>query len=195
MASDGSVTRWLGRLRAGDSTAATPLWERYVRRLVGLARRKLHGRSGRAADEEDVALSAFDSFCRQAEGGRFPDLADRDSLWQLLVVITARKAAHLFRDERRQTRGGGAAPADVPVDELLSREPTPEFAAQAAEEYERLLAALGDSELRQVALLRMDGYSVDEVANRVGCAPRSVKRKLHVIRAIWQREAGNAPGR
>ena len=57
-----------------------------------------------------MALSAFDSFCRNAERGRFPQLADRDSLWRLLVVITARKAAHLVRDETRQKRGGGDRP-------------------------------------------------------------------------------------
>ena len=58
-----------------------------------------------------------------------------------------------------------------------------------AEECERLLAVLGDAELRRVALLRMDGHSVEEVAERVGCAPRSVKRKLQLIRGMWEREA------
>src|SRR5262245_43324907 len=64
MPSAGSVTHWLGLLRAGDHAAAQPLWERYFSRLVGLARAKLQGLPRRAADEEDVALSAFDSFSR-----------------------------------------------------------------------------------------------------------------------------------
>src|SRR5262249_10517796 len=106
MSADGSVTRWLGQLRTGDPAAAQQLWERYFRRLVGLARKKLQGTPRRAADEEDVALSAFDSFCRNAERGRFPRLADRDSLWRLLMLMTARKAAHLLRDQGRQKRGG-----------------------------------------------------------------------------------------
>src|SRR3954465_6949521 len=99
MSPEGSVTRWLAPLQAGDPAAAQQLWERYFRRLVGLARTKLRGAPRRAADEEDVALSAFDSFCRHAEAGRFPRLADRDSLWRLLVTVTARKAAHQARDE------------------------------------------------------------------------------------------------
>jgi DNA-directed RNA polymerase specialized sigma24 family protein len=188
MSSEGSVTSWLGQLRAGDAAAAQPLWERYVRRLVGLARKKLHGRPGRVADEEDVALSAFDSFCRNAEQGRFPQLADRDSLWQLLVVITARKAAHLRRDEGRLKRGGAAGPAEVCLDEVISREPTPEFAAQAAEECRRLLTGLGDPELASVALWRMEGFSVEEIAGRLGYAPRSIKRKLQLIRGLWEKE-------
>jgi DNA-directed RNA polymerase specialized sigma24 family protein len=144
-----------------------------------------------------VALSAFDSFCRSAEQGRFPDLADRESLWRLLVVMTARKAAHLRRDEDRQKRGGAAHFAantpDNPDEEsllaqLISDEPTPEFAAQMSEECERLLSSLGDAELRTVAVLRMEGYTVEEVAARLGRVARSVKRKLRLIRTIWEKE-------
>src|SRR5947209_19553361 len=95
------VTVWLGRLVAGDSAAVRPLWDAYFHRLVGLARSRLRDAPRRAADEEDVALSAFDSFCRQAERGRFPDLADRASLWRLLAAFTLRKAAHHRRDAGR----------------------------------------------------------------------------------------------
>jgi hypothetical protein len=72
MSTSGSVTHWLGLLKAGDHAAAQPLWERYFGRLVGLARARLRGARGHAADEEDVALSAFASFCKGAEQGRFP---------------------------------------------------------------------------------------------------------------------------
>src|SRR5436309_4156959 len=99
MSSAGSVTTWVGRLRAGDGAAAQRLWERYFRRLVGLARERLRGLRRRAADEEDVALSAFDSFCRGVGQGRFPRLDDRNNLWELLVVITARKAIDLRQHE------------------------------------------------------------------------------------------------
>lgn len=191
MGSDGSVSRLIEGLVVGDEAAVQQLWERYFRRLVGLARKKLAAAPRRAADEEDVALSAFDSFCRNAERGRFPQLFDRDSLWRLLVVLTARKAAHLVRDETRLKRGGGhtnTADSDpVVLDELLSREPTPAFAALAAEEHQRLLTELGDDELRSVALWRMEGYTVEEIAARLGYAPRSVKRKLQLIRSIWER--------
>jgi DNA-directed RNA polymerase specialized sigma24 family protein len=195
MSPEGSVSRWLVSLRAGDHAAAQQLWERYFRRLVGLARAKLQGAPRRAADEEDVALSAFDSFCRRAEAGSFPRLADRDSLWRLLVTITARKAGQLLRDEGRQKRGGGTATEvgtdeDDVLDQVLSREPSPEFAAQMAEEYRRLLGVLGDPELESVALWRMEGYSVEEIAERLGFAPRSVKRKLQLIRGLWEEETG-----
>jgi DNA-directed RNA polymerase specialized sigma24 family protein len=193
MASQGSVTRWIEELRAGDPAAAQPLWARYFRRLVGLARKWLRGAARRAADEEDVALSAFDSFCRRAAAGRFPQLADRDNLWHLLVAITVRKAHHLVRDERRQKRGGDT-PRDRPDDEelrwVLGREPSPAFAAEVAEECRRLLDLLGEDDLRAVALHKMEGYTVDEIAAKLGCAPRTVARKLGLIRGLWEKAGG-----
>src|SRR5437899_2337535 len=169
MASDGSVTHWIDLLQGGEEAAAQKLWDSYFRRLVGLARTKLQGTPRRAADEEDVALSAFDSFCRGAREGRFPRLDDRDDLWQLLLMITARKAVNLLKQERRPKRGGGrvvaaSALAGGSDDEdafaaVMGREPTPELAAQVAEECRRLLGALGDDELRAIAVAKMEGHS------------------------------------
>ncbi len=80
------------------------------------------------------------------------------------------------------------AKVDLLLGEMLSQEPSPEFAAAVAEECQRLLQRLGDCELERVALLRMEGYTVAEVADRLGCAPRSVKRKLALIRTVWEKE-------
>ena len=183
----GSVTHWLDQLKRGDLAAAQPLWDRYFRRLVTLARRRRAALPRGAADEEDVALSAFDSFCRNAERGRFPHLLDRDGLWALLVVVTSRKASHLLRDQRRQKRGGGER-VEATLEQVLSEEPGPEFAAVVAEEWRRLLGILGDRELESVAVWKMEGYTVEEIARRLGYAPRSVKRKLQMIRRLWETE-------
>jgi DNA-directed RNA polymerase specialized sigma24 family protein len=192
MSADGSISRWLDELRAGDRQAATGLWQRYFARLVELARARLQGAPRRTADEEDVALSAFDSLCRGVEGGRFPELADRDGLWRLLVVLTVRKAAHLKRDASRQKRGGKPAAGDeADLEHLLDAGPTPEFAAQMAEESQRLLERLGDQELCAVALWKMEGYTNEEIAQRLDCGLRSVGRKLRIIRSIWAQEAGD----
>src|SRR5262249_17720690 len=156
----------------GEQAAAQPIWERYWARLVGLARRKLGEAPRRVADEEDVALSAFDSFCQGAQRGRFPQLDDRENLWQLLVVLTARKAARLRRDQGRLKRGGGRVSAEADLGaadeegalaEAIGPEPTPDFAAQVAEECQRLLALL-DEELRSIALCKMEGYTTEEIA-------------------------------
>jgi DNA-directed RNA polymerase specialized sigma24 family protein len=196
MASEGSVTGWLGQLKAGDREAAQKLWERYFRRLVGLARKKLRGAKPRAADEEDVALSAFDTFCRGVENGRFPRLDDRDNLWNVLVLLTARKAWHLVRDEGRAKRGGNAgfisdalsADDASGLDQFIGRDPTPDFAVQVAEQYQLLLARLDDLELETVAVCKMEGYTNDEIAARLDCTVRTVERKLRIIRGLWENE-------
>ncbi len=80
---DESITRWLGALKEGDPTAAKALWNRYFRRLVRLAWAKLRAahHPGTVEDEEDAALSAFDSFCAGATRGQFAQVDDRDDLW------------------------------------------------------------------------------------------------------------------
>jgi DNA-directed RNA polymerase specialized sigma24 family protein len=184
----GSVTRWIKQLRAGDQAAADPLWRRYFERLVALARVRLLHAPRRAADEEDVALSAFHSFCRAAERGRFPKLDDRDDVWRLLVIFTRRKAAHLLRDGGRLKRGGGGHGLDDGIDlELLAgEEPSPDFVAEMAEECRRLLGRLDDATLRSVAMWKMEGYTNEEIAAKLACVPRTVERKLRLIRAIWE---------
>src|SRR5436853_6862797 len=106
----GSVTRWLGGVRDGGETAARELWGRYFETLVRLARARLRSSPRGAEDEEDVALSAFDSFLAGAARGRFPRLHDRHDLWRVLVMITTRKAADQVQRHRRQKRGGGQGP-------------------------------------------------------------------------------------
>src|SRR5207302_8397969 len=135
---------------------AQPLMDRSFRLLVTRARAALGSTPRRAADEEDVALSAFDSFCRHAEQGHFPRLDDRDDLWRILLTLTVRKASRLKRTEACAKRGGGKvrAETDLPADDtaegeaalaqVIRSEPSPALAAQMAEEYRRLLDKLDD---------------------------------------------------
>jgi DNA-directed RNA polymerase specialized sigma24 family protein len=202
MASSASVTTWIDQLRAGNRDAARRLWERYNRHLIGLARKRLCGLgvSRRDSDEEDVALSAFDSFCCAAEQGRFPRLDDRDQLWAVLACITARKALDLRNYQRREKRGGGQVGGESVLDALLGteggdglgqvvgREPTPEDEAQEAETFRRLLALLPTEELRAIALAKLEGYTNAEIAARQRCALATVERRLGTIRAVWKKE-------
>ncbi len=200
----GSITHWLGDLRGGDLAAAQPLWERYFSKLVVLARARLQRqRHPRAeADEEDAALSAFNSFCVGVAEGKFPQLADREDLWRILMTITVRKAYAQVQRQKRLKRGGGQVveeavlrgargsspfdPSSAPGLEMIAgNDPTPEFAAMIAEEYQRLLDALEDNDLRQVAICRMEGYTCDEIAAKLGCARRTVARRLDLIRKTW----------
>jgi DNA-directed RNA polymerase specialized sigma24 family protein len=197
MSSTGSVTQWIGQLKAGDRRAVQRLWEAYYKRLVALARERLWGAKRRVADEEDVALSAFDSFCRRVERGGFPHLKDRHDLWRLLVVITIRKAINLAKHERTQRQGGGnvrgesafvGPDGEEGIDQVLGREPTPQFVALVDQQFQRRLDSLPSAELRSVALWKLEGYTNDEIAEKLSCVRRSVERKLELIRGLWGKD-------
>ena len=187
-------------LAAGDAVAAQKLWERYYTALVRLAAQKLPPYARRVADEEDVALSAFDSFCQGLAGGKFPRLNDEGDLWRLLVVITARKAVDAAQHERRLRRGGGHVRGDSAFrspdsnreadgwEQVVGSEPTPEFSCQIREELELRLAALGDQLLREIALAKLDGQTNEEIARRLNVVPRTIERKLALIRRRWMPE-------
>jgi DNA-directed RNA polymerase specialized sigma24 family protein len=192
---DESVSVWIENLKAGQTAGAQQLWELYFQRLVGLARKKLQGAPRAAADEEDVALSAFDSFCRGAEAGRFPKLTDRNDLWQILLMITERKAWKLRRRERALKRGGGVQPEQADgeghgreLDQVAADGPSPEFAAQAAETLQHLLERLDDPQLRAIVVGRLEGHTNEEIAAQLGCSAKTVQRKHQLIRKIWEQE-------
>jgi DNA-directed RNA polymerase specialized sigma24 family protein len=198
MPSPGSVTQWIVQLKQGERDAAAPLWQRYYRLLVERTRRKLLGAPRGAGDEEDVVLTAFDNFCRAAERGRFPRLDDRNDLWQLLLLLTDREAINHRRRATSERRGGGRVlnegelgrSGDSPLVRLAGREPTPEDAAQLAEDCRRLFGQLRDPGLEEVARLKMECYSVEEIAALLGCVPRTIQRRLNLIRQIWSGEGG-----
>jgi DNA-directed RNA polymerase specialized sigma24 family protein len=199
---DPSVCVWVQQLREGDKDVPVQkLWERYFQQLVGLARFMLGSRPRRVADEEDVALSAFDSFCQGVLQGRYPQLNARDDLWRLLVTIAVRKVYRLNLRNSCAKRGGNAVldeaaligtdsgdPSGVGLEQFLATDPTPEFAAQAAEQYWRLLGMLEDEKLRWLAQWKMEGFTNEEIAAKLGCTRRTVERRLAVVRSIWSNE-------
>jgi RNA polymerase sigma factor (sigma-70 family) len=192
-----SVTVWLDQLKLGEPDAAQKIFEAYYAQLVRLAYRKLAAASRRVADEEDVALAAFHSFYRGVQKGRFPQLNNRGDLWQVLVMVMSRKAIDQKQADRRIKRGGGRVrgesafgkpdEARAGITQVAGREPTPEFAALVAEEFDGLLRRLDDAALREVAMFKLEGHSNEEIAAHQGCGVRTVERKLARIRSIWEK--------
>lgn len=192
--SDHSVTLLIEKLKAEDPEAAHQIWRRYFDRLLPLARARLRGRSDGAADEHDVLISVFDRFFRAAKEDRFARLQDRDDLWQILLMLTERKATDLHRRATAAKRGGNDARPGTPrhngadVAELADSTPGPEFAAAFNDSLARAITRLTDEKTREVALLRMEGYENREIAERLAISLSSVERKLRVIREVWQTE-------
>lgn len=197
MSSDETIARWLDGIRHGDAASAEALWNCCFPQLVRYARDRLRGLPCRAADGEDIALSAMRSFYAAAEQGRFDQLADRNDLFRLLLRMTARKAVDLVRRETSLRRGKGRVRGDSAlgvVDSTSGEHPladdscTPELAAIVSEEVRRLLNLLDDPDLQALALARMEGRTNQEIAQQMHCSERTVERRLHLIREIWQGE-------
>jgi RNA polymerase sigma factor (sigma-70 family) len=188
MSADGSVTTWIRAISSGDDDVAQNLWERYFQRMVELARNKLRASSSRAADEEDVALSAFHSFCQAAADHRFPRLANRDDLWQVLVMLTARKALDQRKYDLRKKRSDASTKPldDAALESIIGTDPDPAFAAMVADEFRHLLDKLDDAELRQIALRKLEGSTNEEIAAELNCTVRTVGRRLALIRDLWE---------
>lgn len=194
----GSITRWINDLNRDDeskSRAQQEIWDRYFARLSGLARTRMPTNTRRVADGEDVALSALDSFFRRADDGQFANLTDRSGLWPLLARITAFKAIQRVEHERAAKRGGDKLVSESELesrgkelptlDDIISSEPTPEFASLMDEQVQLLLEKLDEDVLRQIAQFKLEGYQNGEIADELGIGKRTVERKLARIRSLW----------
>lgn len=197
-----SVAYWLEHLKRGDDRAAQEIFDRFSKQLCRVAQGKLGGSPRRAEDEEDVVQSAFLSFVRGVQQGRYPDLFDRQSVWRLLAMITQRKAINQRKRQMAKKRGGGEVRGDsvflTPVKDGgqvggsgLAPE-TPEMNVQFSDQLARLLRMLSDDLLRTVALLKLRGYTNAEIAEQLNVVERTVERKLKVIRSQWCVELGES---
>jgi RNA polymerase sigma-70 factor (ECF subfamily) len=183
------VTRW----QAGDEQAAQELFRRYADRLVNLAQNRLSNRLALRVDAEDVVQSVYRSFFTNARAGRYV-LEQSGDLWRLLVVITLNKvrgqAVHHYADKRavEKERPLAASCADwhgLPVD-TLAREPTPLDAAAFADEVAQIMQQL-EAGPRQMFELRLQGYTLEEIAEECNRSVRTVKRVLSHIREGLER--------
>ena len=195
MSKSKNVSHWIDLVKAGDSRAANQIWQHYFERLVRSVRGRLYGNDRAATDEEDVVLSVFDSFYHAAEQGRFPDLSDRDDLWQLLMRMAARKVIDKRRHDQRQRRGGNVkihsldhADDRENVVEAIGHEPSPEMTLMMQESVEQFFSHLGVGQLRDLAGAKLEGYSNAELAKRFGCSERTIERRLHLIREKCNQE-------
>jgi len=197
---DNSLYGWHQSLRDGSNRATERLWRMYFERMVRVARNKLGSTRRVAADEEDIAISAFKSFCKAFQDGRFQAQGSSSDLWPLLVTLTINKAIDHLRRENRQKRRPQSTEPDGEVRRftnataealsgLISNEPSPGLAAATAESFEQLLGALdasGDPSLRRIILDSFAGMTTAEIAQQQKCTVRTVQRKLLTVRAVWE---------
>jgi DNA-directed RNA polymerase specialized sigma24 family protein len=167
MSSPGSFTYWIHQLPAGDRAAIQKLWEGYFGRVIGLVRKRLAGAPRADDDEEDLVLSAFNTFFRRAQTRAAPSSNPR------LRSLRGRRvfASRLFL---RRLEQSGARPGVG--------------GTRVADNYKRLLDLLPDESLRQVAVWKLEGYTNNEVAARLEWSSATVERMQHLIHLMWEKE-------
>jgi DNA-directed RNA polymerase specialized sigma24 family protein len=180
--SDRPIIGFISGLKAGDNTAYRKLDERYRDRLLKLAGGllKFYDIPGAPITRSDIVQSAFKSFFIRAHRDLFPRLNDEVDLWKLLLTITFRKVKKLSRRPRMPNLG------DI-LEQVASTKPSPEIDALMAEAVAHLLGLLPDEVHRQIALLKMAGYTIEQIARRLGLGTATVGRKLKRIRCIWKK--------
>src|SRR5579885_2790332 len=87
-----SFAEFLTKLHCGDDRAAQELFGRFTRQLIAVAFGHVNAGLRHKVDPEDVVQSAYKSFFLRYGAGNL-DLANWNSLWGLLTVITVRKCA------------------------------------------------------------------------------------------------------
>jgi DNA-directed RNA polymerase specialized sigma24 family protein len=193
----GSVSLCLELLKQGDEAAAALLFNRFFRRLAGLARAKLTPlRRQAAADQDDVALSAFHDFCQAVRTERYADLQGRDDLWSVLASFVANKAKTLIDRETAEKRGGGAVrgesvfeasageSAERPgFDRFASRDDDPALLVEFEELLDLFMGRL-DQKQKEIAALTLEGCTSEEIGEVIDMPSSTVRRKMKVIRAV-----------
>lgn len=174
----------LAQWKSGNQLAATLLTDRYMQRLTALARSRLSRKLSRRLDADDIVLSAWRSFFIAARHSRIL-VPDDDNLWPLLVTMTLRKLQRQVQRHQSEKRSIGL---EVPFDDtdawqsIVSKDPTPDEAAQLTLDVESLMATLSPSE-REVLTLRLQGEDFQSIATRRNCSERTVRRDIQKIRS------------
>lgn len=181
---------WLRRVLAREADSERELLEHFSQGLMELARRQLPVRVQRRVDPEDVVQSVYRSFFRRLEGGEFRFEESHD-VWRLLAAMTFRKArwAARFhqrqrRDVKREARLTESALSGVSQATLAEGvEPQPEDVVAMFELTEQILSKL-KSYQQDVFTLRLEGYTIEEIAQKVERSESTVFRVLARVQDI-----------
>lgn len=196
------ITLWLGGLKEGDQLDVEKIVSRYYQPIMNVVRTRLPAAVRRFADEEDVAISALNSFVVRAQAGQFAKLENRDDLWKVLVTISFRKAGKYVKRESAQKRGGrnvrgesvfkgagGSGLEQVADERQLVDEDID--SKECAERILDFVDSLKDEALRFIVMGKSEGLTDSLIADQLNCSPKTVQRKMKRLREEVRKWAQN----
>ena len=168
-------------LRAGEPAAVRRFWTEYGPLLHEVADRRLAAALRRRVGAEDVVQSVCRTFLRRVKGGELV-LEDAERLWHLLCAIAVAKTREQARFHGRQKRNvhRGVSMEAEEVGQLAADATSPEAAAIASE-IEAELETLEEDE-RQIVMLKIQDLTNEEIAEKLGCSERTVRRLIQKVR-------------
>jgi RNA polymerase sigma factor (sigma-70 family) len=189
---DSETVALLDRWREGDQRAADELFYRYVDRLIALARSRLSEKLAPRFDPEDVVQSAYRSFFSKARAGRYA-LERSGDLWRLLAEITIHKLQHSVewntarkRSIDQEQGGPDRLGQRDRIAGTVTGDPSPSEALALAEETELLMRDL-QPHGRRMLELRLQGYTIEEIAAELQRSERTVRRVLEQAKQTLER--------
>jgi len=178
-------TELIDRLSRGEPEAIRWLWGQANERLLPYVRSKVKSIGDRALDAEDVLIAVFSRLCSSLQKNAFANLQAMDDLWTVLMVLTKRQLATEARRQTATKRGGRMTRRS-----WSAAHDTHRASATATFVYRdtlsQAIADLGVDELREVALLRIEGHDNSEIAARLNVSLRTVERRISIIRERWK---------
>lgn len=188
-----SVSFWICQIRDGEIIATEKIWGRYFQSLTAFASSRIKEFASPDTDGEEIAVSALNDLFQGLQRGQFPDLMNRDDFWRLLTCITRRRIADHFdfhlRPKRDVRRNESLDRAKVEAQQNLNFDriaDNPAWQAEFADTCQMLFSALDNPQLREIACLILDGFKQEEIAAQLGVVPRTIARKVALIKSIWQ---------
>ncbi|HEY4260195.1 MAG TPA: sigma-70 family RNA polymerase sigma factor [Schlesneria sp.] len=178
MADDLSFTSLMNRIRRGDEEAARELVRRYESELRVIARVRLTDkRVRRLIDSMDICQSIFANFFARVATGQF-QLDSPAALLKLLSAMVRNKATDHVRRLLADKRGSDSIRTES-IDLSQIAEDTTR-SCRAAENQELLLEILKrfTAEEQQIASLRRDGLTWDEISETLNMSAESLRKKF-----------------
>ena len=169
------------------------IWDDYFQRLKAWATGRLQPRIQRVFGAEDLAVEALNKFLKAEKRGQTPPLDRPDEVWRFLLRVAKNTLLNCVDAELCEKRGGGKVRGEsiflgASGINSSSEQGFDNFAAAEPGQRDRvaqLIEALPDRALQSVAQLKLEGFTNQEIAERMNLSCRSIERKLGLIRELW----------
>lgn len=180
-ASEATDHSLLRQVKDGKQDAADELYYRYANRLIALARNNSSAELADQVESEEIVQSVFGSFFRGARLGYY-DIPEGEELWKLFLVISLNKIRAKVAYHRAAKRDSRMTVTSDEMDFRMSKIASAEIASHELDMTIDDAMKSMPSDYRTIVALRIEGYTISEVAEQVKRSKRTVERILQEVR-------------